>query len=232
LKREADTPLHRLCRWQSGETPGPWTITLIPTNRCNLHCLMCWQRQIDADCAAEVSSLIGDTEACDALRPPPDRQEELAIYVHRAVRRAESLGMEQNLITLLPNGARNGLTCPSGAVTGCRSDTDLSFAVCFEPWLSMTIFPDGRAGPCCVFWDCEADSVQHRSLRDVWLGPFLQRVRRDLRDGVAWRQCAQCLSIMQVRNESFRERLRLQQMNLPRRAAVRAREWTRLGKKW
>lgn len=401
LKREADTPLHRIRRWQSGETPGPWTVTLLPTNRCNLHCPMCWQRHVDVDyakelpdsrleelvdegaelgvrqwnisgggepmargelvmnlcarirgrgmngviqtnatmfspeqleqltrigwmrivvslegptpvtndavrgqgsfmkatgaarllqtlkqehgtewpqistytvltrwnftqlepmmelahelgcVAAEVSLLIGDTEACNALRPPPDCQEELAIHVDRAVRRAESLGVEQNLITLLPNGARNGWTCPSGVVTGRRSDTDLSFAVCFEPWLSMTIFQDGRAGPCCVFWDYEADSVQHRSLRDVWVGPFLQRVRKDLRKGVAWRQCAQCLSITQVRNESFRERLRLHQMNLPRRAAVLARkaassvkrhglrraaaralEWTRLGQKW
>jgi MoaA/NifB/PqqE/SkfB family radical SAM enzyme len=31
-------------RWRNGETPGPWRITLFPTNRCNLKCKICWQR--------------------------------------------------------------------------------------------------------------------------------------------------------------------------------------------
>jgi MoaA/NifB/PqqE/SkfB family radical SAM enzyme len=44
MKPPADTRLDRLLRWQRGDTPGPWTITLFPTNRCNLRCKICWQR--------------------------------------------------------------------------------------------------------------------------------------------------------------------------------------------
>ena len=54
MARDGDTPLTRLHRWQAGETPGPWTITLIPTNRCNLRCEICWQRRTEADFGHEV----------------------------------------------------------------------------------------------------------------------------------------------------------------------------------
>jgi len=44
VKVVADTKIDRLLRWQAGETPGPWQVTLFPTNRCNLRCKICWQR--------------------------------------------------------------------------------------------------------------------------------------------------------------------------------------------
>jgi MoaA/NifB/PqqE/SkfB family radical SAM enzyme len=39
-----DTKVDRLLEWEAGGCPGPWLVTLFPTNRCNLRCKICWQR--------------------------------------------------------------------------------------------------------------------------------------------------------------------------------------------
>jgi len=36
------TRADRLLRWNHGETPGPWRVTVFPTNKCNLECKHCW----------------------------------------------------------------------------------------------------------------------------------------------------------------------------------------------
>lgn len=38
-----DTQMTRLLRWRQGETPGPWWVSIQPTNRCNLMCKHCWR---------------------------------------------------------------------------------------------------------------------------------------------------------------------------------------------
>ena len=43
----AETKVDRVLQWQAGGTPGPWLVTLFPTNRCNLRCKICWQRGAD-----------------------------------------------------------------------------------------------------------------------------------------------------------------------------------------
>ena len=35
----------RLGCWANGAQPGPFKVTYFPTNRCNLRCAICWQRQ-------------------------------------------------------------------------------------------------------------------------------------------------------------------------------------------
>ena len=46
LKQQLDRQrAGRLSRWASGEQPGPFKVTYFPTNRCNLKCEICWQRQ-------------------------------------------------------------------------------------------------------------------------------------------------------------------------------------------
>ncbi len=39
-----DSQVTRLLRWQAGEKPGPWEVSVFPTNRCNLACKICWLR--------------------------------------------------------------------------------------------------------------------------------------------------------------------------------------------
>lgn len=398
MTHDADTPLNRLLRWQRGETPAPWSITLMPTERCNLRCSMCWQRQYTVDptrelseerlerlvdeagalgvkqwnisgggeplcrgefllrlcrlirergmngvlqtnatmlgdahietlidigwsrlvasldgptaeindairsagsfekataalrrlaglkrdrnsevpaatlhtvitntnigvldamaglahelgCSAfEVSSLMGDTEVCQALRDGLESSERIAPHIQRAIARAEALGIQHNLNAIQSGGA----SPPGGAAhPSPHSGHDLSRAVCFEPWLGLTVNTDGRVQPCCLYWSEDAESVENRSLREVWTGPFLQRMRGQLAKGIWLPPCRQCLSPMLARNEAFRERLLLVQArgwtrmsaylrkaaasvrrHGWRRALERAREWMRIGREW
>ncbi len=43
----ADSPASRICSWGHGKPSGPWYVNVFPTNRCNLHCAMCWQRGVE-----------------------------------------------------------------------------------------------------------------------------------------------------------------------------------------
>ncbi|HOV74196.1 MAG TPA: radical SAM protein [Candidatus Hydrogenedentes bacterium] len=395
---DADTPLRRLLLWQRGETPGPWSITLMPTDRCNLRCAMCWQRQYEIDPARELSeerlerlvdeaaalgviqwnisgggeplcrgdfllrlcrlvrargmdgvlqtnatmlkdahivtladigwarivasvdgpsaeindairspgsfdqataalrrlaaikrernsplpavtwhtvitntnigmldamaalahelgcdafeasSLTGDTETCRRLRGGLEAREQVEPPIRRAIARAEALGIKHNLDTILPESVSPIVPRDNRAP---RSPRDLSCAVCFEPWLGITINTDGRAQPCCLYWSEDAESIQNHSLEEVWTGPFMRRMRDQLAKGIALPPCRQCLSPMLARNEAFRERLLLAQANGRqriaayarkaasslrrhgwRRALQRAREWMRIGREW
>ncbi len=64
-----DTLLNRLQRWERGETPGPWCVSVFPTNRCNLSCVMCWQRYFRNDTSGELSDarLLELVDECAAL---------------------------------------------------------------------------------------------------------------------------------------------------------------------
>ena len=75
---------------------------------------------------------------------------------------------------------------------------------CYEPWLSMAITADGVTGPCCAFWDPEANSLADKSVRDVWLGPYLTTLRTRLVEGNAPGYCLRCPSILFERTEQHR----------------------------
>ncbi len=42
-----DSPAKRIFDWGRGKPAGPWYVNVFPTNHCNLHCAMCWQRGIE-----------------------------------------------------------------------------------------------------------------------------------------------------------------------------------------
>lgn len=49
LGLRVESQLGRLLDWERGEKPGPWYVTLFPTNRCNLTCKICWLRGVDVE---------------------------------------------------------------------------------------------------------------------------------------------------------------------------------------
>lgn len=363
MSEHPDSEIERLFLWERGQAPGPWEITLFPTNRCNQRCKMCWQRWIESrdgkldlsevpderllrlvDEAAEMGvrewavsgggepftradllmrflerirshgmdgrlhtnavrltpeymerlvksdwrqvnvSLDGpDAVTNDAIRSTgaferatanirtfnevkaklgrsrpklsinavvtnlnfdkmdgmvrlahelqcelglfvsalavhdsisaefqltDDQRFELPSHFDRALALARELGVPNNLETLR-TPERSDVEPPFfGNTEGIVGDGRLSDAVCFEAWLTATILPDGRIGPCCMFWDEGADRILDRSLRDVWTGPYLQQVRERLRQRKGLPSyCRSCHSHIAVRTRQFREGL-------------------------
>jgi MoaA/NifB/PqqE/SkfB family radical SAM enzyme len=68
-----------------------------------------------------------------------------------------------------------------------------SSAMCFEPFSHMVIMPQGDTGPCCTFDDKDCDNIWNSSLRDVWLGPYLQSVRKRILEGTPPAYCTSCM---------------------------------------
>jgi len=47
----------RLKKWKQGEQPGPYTLEISPTLRCNLNCKFCWRRDPEAEIKTNELSL-------------------------------------------------------------------------------------------------------------------------------------------------------------------------------
>ena len=47
MQEDLDIGVDRLERWRKGEKPGPCEVVILPTNRCNLRCKMCWARKCE-----------------------------------------------------------------------------------------------------------------------------------------------------------------------------------------
>jgi MoaA/NifB/PqqE/SkfB family radical SAM enzyme len=126
--------------------------------------------------------------------------------VTRAQARAEGLGLKTNFPIYMRDLAKDKpvamdlFSMPRDRVSG---DT-----MCFEPFLSMVIFPSGLAGPCCTFWNESADSVRDLPLRDVWLGAYLGGVRKSILEGRPPEYCANCLTNQIFENQTMQGRLR------------------------
>ncbi len=349
-----DPAVDRLLEWDIGRTPGPYRISLLPTNRCNLHCAMCWRQAVESISEAEVSderllrlveeaaeldvrewlisgggeplmraplvmelcrriksrgmrgylntngillnrervetlieigwdtvyfSLDGpdaesndrvrsagafertrqsillmkelkqahgadrpasvwngvlSTANCDkvdrmvemaadlgltggihlqsmvpfgesnaALELTEEQQRSLRPHLERAAARANELGFDNNFMDLLATRENELGFAPGGP------REDLIDATCFEAWLHMVILPSGHVGPCCVFWDETADTIHDKTLKEVWLGPYLSAMREKLITGKNLpNYCRHCKTADQCRARYFRDQMR------------------------
>jgi len=353
-----DSPGYRLWQWEQGATPGPWYISVFPTNRCNLRCSICWQRRVTLDHSAECSderwmrlvdeaadlgvrewvivgggepmvrdelvmrmcerivtrgmegrlvtngyhfteehfarlldigwasimfSVDGPTEEInDAIRskgsfahatehiraftrmrrergvkvplifmsmvitrlnvPFLDRYVALAHelgcdrvacgghltlegdycqpfaltetdiaqfpdHVRRAEQRAKKLGIEQTFSYLLDQSM--GYAGKALPPLPSSDSTGLMHTPCFEPWLSLQVLADGKVGPCCVFWDMEAENIKTVPLSAIWTGPYFQRLRGDMLAQRFPDYCIYCHSSFHFRDTLFRADLSL-----------------------
>jgi radical SAM protein with 4Fe4S-binding SPASM domain len=77
-------------------------------------------------------------------------------------------------------------------------------AACFEPWTSIMITADGHVGPCCVFWDPEAQRIQDHSLEEIWNGPYFQKIREQVFSDSLMPYCTQCPDSLKTRSQALR----------------------------
>lgn len=172
-----------------------------------------------------ISSLIIHDDSSAAFRLTEPQRAELPTHMDRAMAVAHDLGVRNNIESIRPVEDGNPLRGPDGEVWKPIGDGRLSDALCFEAWLSVAIAADGKVGPCCVFYDEAAESIQDMSLKDAWLGAYLEGVREALlfRRGLP-HYCKSCHSAIAPRAKDLRqalltrERTRWTEMGLAARA--------------
>ena len=116
----------------------------------------------------------GDT--CKEFVLSAEQRAELPGRLREAMALGDRLHIPNNIGTLLPPEEQEA----AGQAPAIAGDGRFTEAACFEAWLTMTIVADGRVGPCCVFWEEQAQTVHDNSLEEAWLGPYLQDVRKRL----------------------------------------------------
>lgn len=150
-----------------------------------------------------LSALIVEDKETAGLALSPEQKAALPEMLHRAIRRAEELGVGANFDRFLDgeiiedNMDMQRNVQPTGRL-------GLSGALCYEPWLSASILPDGCLGPCCAFYDTRSLSIRDLSLEQVWTGAYMGGVRESMFTGRPPGYCVRCPSNLFVDKERMR----------------------------
>jgi MoaA/NifB/PqqE/SkfB family radical SAM enzyme len=150
-----------------------------------------------------LSALIIEKGGSLELGLNPEQKAGFPEMVHRGLRRAEELGVETNFqryldVELIEDGTNMHRKYRPAERVG------LAGAMCYEPWLTAAIMPDGQLGPCCAFYDPKSLSIKDLTLEQVWTGPYMQRVREGMFDGKPPAYCVRCPSNLYADKEAMR----------------------------
>jgi len=161
---------------------------------------------LGCDTTFSISELIVRGKRCQELALTPEQRSRLPEHLNRAEDKARAYGLETNFSMYLSTSESENKK------TARRSQfppNDMANAVCFEPWLRIAILPDGRTGPCCSFWAADADTVEAKTLEEVWHGAYMERVRKQLIEHQPPAYCAHCssdnLALTRQLREAYRE---------------------------
>ncbi len=161
-------------------------------------------RSLGPEVGLELSALTVENDDCLQFEMTPGQKREMVEKVSQAIPLAQKYGVENNFQSyldeeLIADGAdmhRSFQHVPRPGLAG---------AMCYEPWLSACLQPDGKLGPCCVFWDDDALSIKESSFKEVWEGPYLERVRRGMLNSRHPKYCSHCPSNLYINKEVQRK---------------------------
>ncbi len=106
--------------------------------------------------------------------------------------RAEELGVRTNIggivntLTQKEAHRQRSISLPTATLDS------IGDSMCFEPFLSLSIVSSGVVSPCCVFWEGNGENIKDCSLSDVWYGPYMEKLRKDILLGVPPTPCVEC----------------------------------------
>jgi len=78
---------------------------------------------------------------------------------------------------------------------------------CYQPWLTMTLAADGVCRACCFLHDIK-DSVQDKSLNEVWFGPIFNKLRERVYNQGSVPGCESCAEPVILRNKQLERELK------------------------
>jgi len=154
--------------------------------------------------------LLVESDGCKPFAITDAEKETLKNNVEKAIEKADKMNIQNNFSLFLRDEIITNSTQmkPDDVI---RVEKGIAKSMCFEPYSSMTIHPNGLAGPCCVYWDEEANSVKDSSLEDVWMGPYFRSLREDFMNNRPKRYCELCPSSLYGRIEATRSEIKLAQ---------------------
>jgi MoaA/NifB/PqqE/SkfB family radical SAM enzyme len=173
----------------------------------------------DTGCdTVNLTLLLVESERAEPFALTDAQKVELQRHVQHAIPLARELGIAHNFEFFLRDEVIADSThMPHGQSP--RAESGIARSMCFEPFSALTIHPNGLTGPCCVFWDEEANSVYERSLGDVWYGDYFELLRQDFLANKARKYCALCPSSLYARIQDTRATLVNESQPVGRRAA-------------
>ena len=159
---------------------------------------------IGLDEGVNISGLIVEGPESAEFELSAEQKKALPEHVHKAIERADDLGVKNNFQAYLEEELiHDGMDMHRNFKP--KNTVGISGAMCFEPWTSLSILPDGRVGPCCAFYDDDANSIKENSLADVWNGPYMTSVREGMLNGHPPDYCKRCPSNLYVVKERHRK---------------------------
>jgi len=149
------------------------------------------------------------SEEGEKLKLNERQRKELKVFISKAVKEAEKLGIYTNLMNWREERLVNKKDMREILKENVKCDGTLLNAPCFMPWLKMEIRVSGRVVACRVCNDetgCE--NVLDKSLKDIWYGNYFENLREKFLRCELPDYCKDCASGLVVEMRNLRERLR------------------------
>lgn len=199
LKRLAELKKERGAKWP---TAGIYT-TLTNMTYDKIVEFVELAHECGCDEGVNISGLIVEGEESGQFELTAEQKKELPKHIEAGIRRAEELGVKTNFRTYLDDELiHDGMDMHRNYQH--QKLPGIAGAMCYEPWTSMSLLPDGRMGPCCAFYDENIDTIKERSLVDVWNGTYMSKVREGMVTGCPPDYCKRCPSNMYIVKERHR----------------------------
>ena len=155
------------------------------------------------DCSLVLVPLSSYGETTRRFELSPGQERDLRDAMGHALAVSRQLNVETNLGMFL-EGIR-----PQQRAMDLFSAPEVTFSprtMCYEPWLSLVIKPNGQAGPCCTMdYFADADNVRDKSLSEIWYGGYMEGVRRAILAGKPPSYCVDCPTNQILENASIQQ---------------------------
>lgn len=176
---------------------------LTSTNYPRLREFVEFFHDIGGDGALTLASLAEQGTTCKRFALTKEQEREASQNLRAAMVRAEELGVCTNF-EVLARRVEGALSRESVASHPCAP---LGSAMCFEPWSSMTIQPNGIVGPCCVSYDAAAHSIANMTLGEVWSGTYFSMLRERVSKNLPLEYCGLCPMHLLERTRCMRDEI-------------------------
>src|SRR5690606_21318232 len=65
-----------------------------------------------------------------------------------------------------------------------------------------------NAGPCCTFWEEHSTNIKEHTLQEVWMGPYMTKMRTDMLLNRPPEPCRECHTDLIVHNREMAVKVR------------------------